>query len=493
MSGLCGIVDLRGAPVDPTELAPMVDAAAYRGRDGVVTWHGVGAALAYQSTIVTPESRRERQPAVDPATGVVLMADVRLDDRDDLIAALRHEPGLRDVRSPTDVDLILAAFRAWGEAGVARLVGDFALVVWDPTRRRLFAARDALGVRPLVYRREGHRIHFASEVRQVLAAPGVTADVFEPAIAAHLVGRFEDPSWTPYEGVHNLPAGHALTAEAGTERVARFWDVDPGRRLRLRSEEAYVEAFRDVFERAVADRLRSERPVGVLLSGGVDSGSVASMAGHVLRSRGQDTSRVHTYSWAFDRLREADERHVSDLINAHYGFTARPIDGRRPLAARGVPGPRSDAQRAVRGRVPRSARRCAGPCQRGRRGRRAVRQPRGPARGRGRTRRPWAARSRGVGCGAPGRRRARALAATLLRSFVREPGGAAAGGRPARTFRFRALDRQTARLRSPRGSCPSSSSAPAWPDDPPTASNPPTTSMAVPVETGTGSSSRACR
>lgn len=325
MSGLCGIVDFAGRPVGAEDLRAMTDAAAYRGLDGTATWLGTGAALAHQARHVTPESVDQVQPLVDPATGWVLVADARLDNRADLLAALKPAPGPDGVVG--DAQLLLAAYRAWGAGGLGRVLGDFAFAVWDPDRRRLFAARDALGIRPFVYRCDGHRLWFGSEVQQVLAAPGVPARLFEPAIAAHLVGRFEDHDWTVYEGVLRLPPGHALHVEDGRARVARYWDVDPAARVRLRSEAEYAEAFRDLFEQAVAARLRSPHPVGVLLSGGLDSGGLASMAGRILHARGDNPSRFRTYSWAFDELTQADERSVSDGIVAEFGFTATDIEG----------------------------------------------------------------------------------------------------------------------------------------------------------------------
>jgi asparagine synthase (glutamine-hydrolysing) len=316
MSGLCGIVDFTGRAVPVASLEPMTDAAPYRGRDGVTTWSGPGIAFAYQRMCVTPESRHERQPLVDPNGAHVLMADARLDDREALVAtlgSLRADAG--------DGELLAAAVETWGEAGVGRLLGDFAFVSWDPRRRRLFAARDAMGMRPLIYRWDAGRLWFASEVQQVLAADGVAARLFAPAIAAHLVGRFEDHAWTPFDGVFRLPPGHALVVDERGPKVERYWDVDPEYRVRFRSEGAYADAFRDLFRRAVIDRLRSERPVGVLLSGGVDSGAVASMAGLVTRERGDDPSGIHTYSWALRELHQVDERAVSDQIVAHYGLT----------------------------------------------------------------------------------------------------------------------------------------------------------------------------
>ena len=341
---MCGIIDFSGRPVEQADVDAMAAAAPYRGADGLGTWRSTAVSLVYQASHVTPESVRERQPFEDPASGLVVMADARIDNRSEMIAALRCTSRATPAGSSawTDVDIVVAAFLAWGDDAAARLIGDFAIVTWDPQRRRLFAALDPMGMRSLAYRWDETRLFFATEVHQVLAAPGVPVRLFEPAIAAHLVSAYEHYDWTPYEDVLRLAPGHALVVERGSLRLKRTWDVDPGARLGIRSEADHAEMFRTLFAQAVSARLRSRRGIGALLSGGVDSGSVASMVGTILRERGADPAGFRTYSWAFDELHEIDERHVSDQIVAHFGFTSVGVaaDSRWPLCdhpAHGTP------------------------------------------------------------------------------------------------------------------------------------------------------------
>ena len=313
----------------------MIAAAAYRGRDGVSIWTGDGAAIAHQALHATLASRHEHQPWHDARSGIVVVADARIDDRDALTAALPK--GAVQPRSGTlhtDVELVAAAVLAWGSAGIGRLLGDFAFVVWDPAQRRLFAARDAMGMRPLAYHWNGTRLWFASEVKQVLAASGVPARLSERAIAAHLTGRFDDAGSTPYLDVVRVPPGHALTVDGDGARVARFWDIVPERRVRYRSEGEYAEAFRALFETSVRDRLGTDRDVGILLSGGIDSGAVAAMAGHIVRREGGAPEATHTYAWQSANLPEVDERHISDQIVDHFGFSSASVsaDEHGPLS-----------------------------------------------------------------------------------------------------------------------------------------------------------------
>ncbi len=326
MSGLCGAVRWDGGGVEGGWVESMVDAARWRGPDGVGVHVDGGLGVGYLAQHVTPESVREVQPLV--VGDVVVVADARIDNRTEVGSWLGREAG-----EWTDVELILEAYRAWGVECAARLVGDFAFVVWDGTRQRLFGARDALGMRSLVYRAEAGRTLFATEVKQILAVPGVPARIFEPAVGVYLSGPYMPPEWTFYEGIERLAPAHALLVEGGEKRVWRYWDVDPGHRIRYRREEEYAEHFLEVFREAVRARLRSVHPVGLLLSGGVDSGSVAAVAGSLLRSGEAECPEFRAYSFAFDELLECDERAVSGPLAEHWGITVTdvPADDLWPL------------------------------------------------------------------------------------------------------------------------------------------------------------------
>lgn len=315
MSGILGMVNWTGAPAAEALLERMARAAAHRGPDGTGYRVAGKAGLGLLSLQLTPESAGVREPL--SAAGLVLVADARIDNRDELTPALRHAGELR-MDAPSDPEVILAAYRVWGLNCAERLIGDFAFVVWDGPQERLFAARDPMGMRPLYYRDEAGRLLFASEVKQILALPDVPAEVFEPALLAHIAGPYGRPEWSFYKGIQQLAPGNTLVAEAGRARVRRFWGPDPGARIRYRREADYAEHFRSLFQEAVACRLPGHRPAGLMLSGGVDSGSIAAMAGWLLERREVASGGLKAYSWAFDDLVECDERKVSDVIVDRY-------------------------------------------------------------------------------------------------------------------------------------------------------------------------------
>jgi asparagine synthase (glutamine-hydrolysing) len=333
MSGICGYLRWDGQDVATEHLDAMNEAVAYRGPDGSGVWARGAAGLGHLALQITPESRGERQPLHDPEQGLVLVADARIDNRDELIRELALPVG-KGAHGPSDASLILLAYRRWGADCAARLIGDFAFAIWDGRDRRLFAARDPLGLRSLYFREEADRFLFGTEITQILALPDVPAEIFRPAVAAYLSGSFGPPEWTAYAGISRLPPGEAILVTATGSRRWRFWQVDADRRIRYRSDEEYVDHFRDLLLGSVKARLRSTKPVGLLLSGGVDSTSIAAAAGWLLaKEPGVSVPEFRAYSFAWDELTECDERHVSGPIAEYFGFpvTGIPADDAWPL------------------------------------------------------------------------------------------------------------------------------------------------------------------
>lgn len=333
MSGICGIVDFDGAPVDLKVLRKMADTGAHRGPDGIRHWSKGPAGFAKLALNITPESFHEQQPLISGQGDLVLTADARVDNRDELILTLRAK-GYLQAKTPTDADVILAAYQCWGEACPARIIGDWAFAIWDVRRRRLFAAREPMGTRALYYRLEPRRVLFATEIKQILAVPDVPSRIFEPAVGAFLATQAGPPEWTLYDGIVQLPPAHTLTVDETGHSVRRYWDIDPDYRIEYADEDQYAEHFAEIFKEAVRSRLRSTKPVGIFLSGGMDSGSVAATAGWLLRQgKMDDHPGFRAYCWAFEDFPRSDERHISDRIVDRYGLpvTYVPADTAWPL------------------------------------------------------------------------------------------------------------------------------------------------------------------
>ncbi|WP_086606518.1 asparagine synthase-related protein [Erythrobacter donghaensis] len=286
MSGICAVLHCDGRPAATGELAPVLAALERRGPDGNHLAAEGPVALGHALLATTPEALAERQPLRHPGTGCLITADIRLDNRDDLIAALGLAPGARVIG---DAELVLEAYLRWDLACLDHLRGDFAFALWDPRCERLLCARDQVGMRQLIYHHAQDRLFaLATEAPALLRHESVPCRINEARIAdyfEHLEAI--DLTSTFFVGLHRLPPAHALTVSRGELKVWRYWQLTPPAPLRLPNDAAYAEAFRDVFGAAVAARLRSPGPVAAMLSGGVDSGSVAALAASQLQQAGR--------------------------------------------------------------------------------------------------------------------------------------------------------------------------------------------------------------
>lgn len=285
MSGICGRFNLDGKPLAPEALEAMMKAMAYWGPDGAGAWREGAVGLGHLLLYNTPESLHEHLPHQDNAANLVITARVRLDNREELSTAL--EIPSSELRAMPDSSLILKAYQKWGVDCPNRLLGDWCFAIWDGRRRQLFIARDHLGNTGLYYHQQAQSFVFASCLKGLLALPETPRRFNELRLAQILVCWPEDGHPTCYQDIFRLPPAHALVIGPQGIRVWQYWFLEVTPPLRLGSDEEYQEAFLDLYTQAVRCRLRSLRPVGVTLSGGLDSGSVATLAARELRASGQ--------------------------------------------------------------------------------------------------------------------------------------------------------------------------------------------------------------
>ncbi len=287
MSGIAGIIHFDGKPVEPELIGKMTSAMAHCGPEGTGTWNERYAGLGHMLLATTPEALFERLPLRDDASGCVITADARLDNRKELLVSLG---ALSRFALIGDAEIILLAYLSWGKSCVERFLGDFAFAIWDPCGNMLFCARDHFGVKPFYYHHTpGRFIAFASEPGAILGLPQAPYRINEGRIADFLISQLEgiDKTSTFFEEVYRLPPAHMLIVTPGAMHQHCYWTLEPGPELCLSSNEAYAEAFLDVFTEAVRCRLRGVGPVGSMLSGGMDSGSIVAMARDLLARAGQ--------------------------------------------------------------------------------------------------------------------------------------------------------------------------------------------------------------
>ncbi len=321
MSGIAALWRLDGAPLDRTTLDRVIERQAPLDPDAVGSWLDGPVGLGHRMLHATPQSLHEKLPIVGDAGDVVMTADARLDNREELIPAL----GLahRAADGIGDGELILHAWARWGEECPVHLSGDFALALWDARRRVFFCARDPAGVRPLYYHLGPRLFAVASEVNALLAIPGVPRQLDEVRIAAFLVPGLDDRAATFYEGIRRLPPGHSLTVGARGGVPRAYWQLDPTREVHHESDAAYGEAFRELFTDAVRCRLRSAFPVAAALSGGLDSSSVVCVARALRAEAG--AAPLATYTARFPTIPRCDEGVFVAAVEAQGGLVPRHV------------------------------------------------------------------------------------------------------------------------------------------------------------------------
>jgi asparagine synthase (glutamine-hydrolysing) len=311
MSGIAGIINLDGAPVDPRLLERMTDSMAFRGPDKQQVWQRNQIGFGHTLLRTTDESADESQPfSFDDQVWIV--ADARIDDRENLVRKLNAKGRNASLNRP-DAELILHAYDVWGEGCVAHLLGDFAFAIWDEAKRQLFCARDHFGIKPFFYAQVEDRLVFSNTLDCVRLHPAVSDELNEQAIGDYLLfDAFQDLAMTVFADIHRLPPAHTLTWSEGALKLRRYWTLPDGDFIRYRRKREYVDQFLELLNTAVADRLRTNN-IGISMSGGLDSSAVAAVACKLLRTQYGDCD-LQAHTVVFDRLFPDEERHYAGMV-----------------------------------------------------------------------------------------------------------------------------------------------------------------------------------
>jgi asparagine synthase (glutamine-hydrolysing) len=334
MSGIVGMFERGGARIDRALLHALTDSLSYCGPDARDTWTGTSAGFGHTLLRTTVESGNERQPA-SFAGQYWITADARIDCRDELIGEMTQAEEFDTAqarRSASDSDLILRAYSIWGEDCVRRLRGDFSFAIWDARERKLFCARDHFGIKPFYYAELGELFLFSNVLDCLRQHPDTSADLNEAAVGDFLLfGLNCDEATTTFRDIRRLPAAHSMTVSADGTRTKRYWTPPTEGRIRYSHAEDFVEHFQILLQQAVADRLRTD-PVGILLSGGLDSATVATTARELSRAGGS-TSDLRAYTVVYRSLIPDEEGHyarqVADFLKIPIRFIA--VDDLKPF------------------------------------------------------------------------------------------------------------------------------------------------------------------
>jgi asparagine synthase (glutamine-hydrolysing) len=311
MCGICGIFNYRkGQRASQATLLEMNQQIVHRGPDddGTMVSDGTGLAMRRLSII---DLKTGHQPLSneDGSIWIVFNGEIynHADLRKDLIAR-GHT-----YRTHSDTETIVHLYEEYGRDCVQHLRGMFAFVILDKSRHAIFAARDRLGIKPFYYCLQDDTFLFGSEIKTLLAYPGVRAELNRSALPEYLAFGYTSSDETLFAGIRKLPAGHTLEfAESGQPIIRRYWDLSTAEDSAPRERSYYVRRYRELLEDAVSSHLMSDVPLGVFLSGGLDSSVVAALTA---KSR-QD--RIKTFSVGYAE-QAYSELPYAKIVSDHIG------------------------------------------------------------------------------------------------------------------------------------------------------------------------------
>ncbi|CEA12631.1 asparagine synthase (glutamine-hydrolyzing) [Methanobacterium sp. 42_16] len=302
MSAITAIFYRTGKNIEPEIIDQMTTKLSHRGPDDSGVWCEGPMGLGHQMLWTTPESVNEKLPFFEEDTGLVITADARIDNRNELSKLL----GVEDHDNIPDTYFILRAYEKWKEKCPEYLLGDFAFVIWDPNDETLFCARDHMGVKPFYYYLSDNLFVCASELKAFFDIPQIKLKLNEEKIGLFLM-EIEDNKSTFYKNIYSLTPAHSVIITKDQNKFRKYWELDPDLEISLNSEDEYIATFLKIFEESINCRLRSEFSIGFDLSGGLDSSSIVCMVKHLITKQAIKLKKINTFSFVSSKSKNNSE------------------------------------------------------------------------------------------------------------------------------------------------------------------------------------------
>jgi len=315
LSAFAVVYERSNKPADPAVLERMMKRLSHRGPDGSDISLSGHVAMGHWHFWTTPEEVGETQPLQIDDMPFEIVFDGRIDNRSELFSKLNISED--EGAHLSDAALVLYAYARWSEHCFEHFIGEFALVIFDERNHQLICARDQLGDRTLFFSSNQSRLVIASEPWAVAGADGLKPEINDKAVAHYFAFRAPEDGQTMFNGIFELLPAHVMLVGDSRERKWRYWHPDPTKKIRYNTDEEYATHFLSLLEESVRCRMRSTTPVGILMSGGLDSTSVASLAARILKP-----GRLTTISYVFDELPDCDEREYINAVKERWNINS---------------------------------------------------------------------------------------------------------------------------------------------------------------------------
>jgi len=290
------------------------------GPDSDESYSKNGVHIVFRAFHTTNDAHHATQPIICPS-GAVITWDGRLDNRAELIA---EWPDLLSTNCP-DAEIVAVAYERRGVKCFGRLIGHWALSIFNPASRSLILAKDAIGTRHLYYTFDRNHSTWSTTLTPLALFAGKNLELCEEYVAGWF-SMFPDVRLTPYVGVHSVPPGSFVFLQCGRHNIIKYWAFDPGKRIRYRTDGEYEEHFRDVFTTAVRRTLRSDYPILAELSGGRDSSAIVCMADTIIAKGQAECPGLDTISYYDDSEPNWNERPYFTKVEEKRGRTGYHIN-----------------------------------------------------------------------------------------------------------------------------------------------------------------------
>lgn len=319
MSGIILQINHDGSPVNRKSFHNMFSRIEHRGGDSSNHLFVNNTALGCHDFWTTPEDVDETQPAVSVNSKIYLLLDGRIDNRAELIASIGIDN--KNANSMGDANLVLKAYQKWQERSFEKLIGSFAIIIYLSEIKKIIAVRDQVGDRTLFYYNDSKNLIVSSEPYSILGNREVPQKLNKNKVAEYLAIKQQTDNSTYFRDIYELLPGHYMCCKEKRVELKNYWNFNVSERIRYRDDNEYAEHLIEILHKSISSKMRAVKPPGIMMSGGLDSTSIAAIASDY------SNGRLKTFSYVFDKYKDCDESWYIDEFCKMYDTDSFRLNG----------------------------------------------------------------------------------------------------------------------------------------------------------------------